>query len=78
MTEFCFEIVILDLDSQKINYLEFIVSLVIFLDNEIFKKGYVIFLLICFNVWNGWFNDCISNVNSRLNRKCGRDSVLKL
>ena len=24
----------------------------------------------------GWFNDCISNVNSRLNRRCGRDSVL--
>ena len=53
MTGFCFEIVTLDLDSQKINHLEFIISLVMFLGKEIFKKGYVIFLLICFNVWDG-------------------------
>lgn len=48
---FCFEIVTLDLKSGEISHLEFILSLVIFLDKKIFKKGYsVIFLLICFNI----------------------------
>ena len=42
MIGFCFEIVTLDLDSQKINHLEFIISLIMFLDKEIFKKGYSI------------------------------------